>query len=778
MNKPSFTLLMFGVWFAAICAIPVSAQNTGGKAPPKDTKQGMDRLRQALVDAALAPVDTALGDYVPCRLTPAELRELRFSPRAETLTQAQSEALKKSIVQTANSDQSNDVAQYVIGKFTKVILTEDFSGRTQSQATAVVVKDYDNSQVLDDRFVSYLSSRYQTSAEGQRKLQAAVGKSLNDYSAQAQGGEPHGKAPEKVEEAVQEANKQLSGKANALAEGVRTAVNVFLRPNDVGCAMSLLDYPTTKRAYGQLVADQFIAVQIVVRNLNRDQEFQVHDAEFAVDVDPSGRHSRFYSGTDKLIVRRFSVAQESFDVRNLTVHTSQAIGSILSAIVPVYKGSFSDAIGVLTGAAIPGLDKVWKDETIDQLNLLNDTGFSSSSSERTVVPKLGVAMFVIFVPAQLFERAWWTQPCADLTYVGSLNGNNQAIPHDEDSPNEGVDIDRALEPCIGISESAKDITLPKNISAYGVNIAPKKSADSKASSGDKSGEGTETVVKYDLFSKVEGTKFKKWSGNMLNTFRELSFVVVSGAHLYSDSQFVPTLDRVKCGDAEDAQGNITLNGGESLNCDVAGTNLDQVQKLRLRNAAKQSETAEGRVSVNGDSKNGTVTFAQKDVGALTGMSYPVFLVNKSDKESSTNQTMHFSDAPQAVKLGNFDTGTNSAAGSGFRLAGLGAEATLATKDGKTSVPVTLQDVTATSFTLKVKGEDLAKLPGGKTVALTLKAKDSKTGKDIDTGATISITPPEQKPAGAGKGNANTGGKGNGDKGAKGTGNEGGNGKPN
>jgi hypothetical protein len=41
----------------------------------------------------------------------------------------------------------------------------------------------------------------------------------------------------------------------------------------------------------------------------------------------------------------------------------------------------SFAAAVFNGAVVPGLDKYWKDQTADQLNLLNDTGLPDSTQK-------------------------------------------------------------------------------------------------------------------------------------------------------------------------------------------------------------------------------------------------------------------------------------------------------------------------------------------------------------------------------------------------------------
>src|SRR5271154_5922428 len=60
---------------------------------------------------------------------------------------------------------------------------------------------------------------------------------------------------------------------------------------------------------------------------------------------------------------------------------------------------------------------VWTDHSTEQLNLLNDEGFSSYRTERTVVPKSGTAEFVIFVRSDQFEQGWWVQDCAEKIII-------------------------------------------------------------------------------------------------------------------------------------------------------------------------------------------------------------------------------------------------------------------------------------------------------------------------------------------------------------------------
>ena len=74
--------------------------------------------------------------------------------------------------------------------------------------------------------------------------------------------------------------------ANAsIVDSTRKTLASFTRPIDVGCAMSILSWSETRYAFGRLIANEYIGVQIVVRNISDQQEFLLHDAAVAVDSD-------------------------------------------------------------------------------------------------------------------------------------------------------------------------------------------------------------------------------------------------------------------------------------------------------------------------------------------------------------------------------------------------------------------------------------------------------------------------------------------------------------
>ncbi len=177
-------------------------------------------------------------------------------------------------------------------------------------------------------------------------------------------------------------------------------------PRDVGCQMSVLPWRVTADSFGRHVADQFIAFQVTVRNLNTTQEFVLHNTDVAVDK------SRFYAGIDKMIVRNTQNHGNYYDRRNFLVRVLEVAGDIAAGAAPYGSGDTQSGIGVFRAAFIPGMQKVFPDRYISQINALNDLGFSSSTAYKMMIPVKGSAPFVTFLPADIFSTKL-SSPCTN-----------------------------------------------------------------------------------------------------------------------------------------------------------------------------------------------------------------------------------------------------------------------------------------------------------------------------------------------------------------------------
>lgn len=404
-------------------------------------------------------------------------------------------------------------------------------------------------------------------------------------------------ASDQAKTAAQQASQNQGKTGQAIADTARTSIAALTRPPDVGCAMSILSWREVQVAFGRLLANEYIGVQVVVRNLNDSKQFLVHDAELAFNSDLNNRLGRFYSGRDQKIVRQLALAQEGYFYRNLVVNLFGAVGTLASAAMPFAGPSFKDATGVYNSGFLTALAKTFPDRSVDQLNMLNDVGFSASTESKAIlVPKSGAVMFVMFVPSKPFEEGWWVQDCAHdlLTTLGSPTTNALG---QETSP-AGIDILAAQKACGG------------------------KESHSKVA-------------------------YAHWSSTAYALFQELAFAVVAGTHIAEESTTASALAKIDC--PVDQLGNVdfTKQVNGSITCNLTGTNLDKVAKLKLRDAADATDntTADGSVTISGDTTTAKVDFALAQLGPLQKPDYRVYMVTKNDAETDAKQTLHFSLMP-------------------------------------------------------------------------------------------------------------------------------------
>jgi hypothetical protein len=753
---------------------------------PPDTAAKQAALTSKLTSSILDQQPELSGDYIPCKFTFAELRSLQAPEIALTLSSADAEKLKQSVIGAVISETPNLKSSGAnLNKFIEEIGKESLVGLTPSQALhriILLLQSFNekeakvNQPASQDDVNEIIGTISPVITQDHTSIVQAYSQELTSKLATAHPTRPalldmaiatfpnwaskqHPILDANERELVKQAllnlkNQDLTSKREkaqstaSIVDAARKALAPFSRPTDVGCAMSILTWSEVDHAYGHLIADEYIAVQVVVRNLNKNQQFALHDVEFAVNSDPTGRFGRFFSGRDKVVVRALASAQTSFDPRNLVVHSAQGIGALLSAVSSVFGGNVVDASGVYNGAFATGLDKYWKDLSGEQLNLLNDTGFSSANNSQTVVPQTATVVFVTFIPAKQFEEGWWTQPCVETHYLGSVDksgkltnlatGTYNAMRAEgvsnPDLPS-GIDVARALEICIRPDE------LPRSKRHWwllGYRFEDNKVAELSTTYED-------THKDKDLFRNAYPRPYKKWSGNSMAIFRELSNVVVSGMHIIDENQLKPSIEQLKC--PADDSGNLSFkNAKDAISCTLTGKNLDKFSTLRLRNAqdAADPDTVEGSVIVSGNSSEATVNFSTSRLRSLQGSAYSVFGVDAHGVETKTSQAIHLSHVPEVntvtpKELDFSGKPSQTITVSGYYLAGITA-IELKNSAGKTktlnaaSVPVPTDN--QIGFTLN--STDLQADFSGEQTGITLSLID-KDNKSIPvTGFTLTI----------------------------------------
>ncbi|MCU1252238.1 MAG: hypothetical protein JWQ49_5267 [Edaphobacter sp.] len=649
-----------------------AVQPVASKPDASNTEVFKAQIEAKLLATALKSPDHTNGDYIPCTFTISELFALRQQPALLTLSAAEGEALKEQVLAAVfDGGQGKLVKNEQV--FASLISQETFAGLTPSQAFNRILSDLsvvmNTAKDLKAAITTPLSNAdsKQPSVEQHElpplnaeqvahvksallrdaTLLGANSEYLSVLSNQIENAHLLDSHPEDLEKAVsaifaktddyfkdhsptqKEAAANVStsisqvmnstadsvlepDKTQVILDSARNSLSAFSRPIDIGCAMSVLDYSETRHSFGPIVADQYIAVQVVVRNLNAQEEFLLHDVELAVDSSPVGEKGRYFSGRDKMIVRSLANAQSDLSRRNIIVHGIQGVGAVMDAAAIVFGGALTNAAGVFNGAFATSLNQGWRDLTPTQVNLLNDTGFSSSSNSRTVVPKDATAMVVAFIPAKQFEEAWWVQNCAKGLYF-------QQPPKDADPT--GIDLVAPLAACKATAQG--------------------------------------TPLKLD----PERVKYKNWSPSAQAIFQQLAYAVVAGVHV-GDNGNDSSVTQLTC--PTDGLGNVDYSKavGGNLPCTASGEKLEKVASLRLRNAKDQTDpaTADAPVSVSGDNTKGEIAFPVETLGGLAAPLYIVYSVDKRGTENKTAASVHVSQQPFLSSLQPNDPEIGSAGG--------------------------------------------------------------------------------------------------------------------
>jgi hypothetical protein len=399
--------------------------------------------------------------------------------------------------------------------------------------------------------------------------------------------------------------------------GVKDAIDPVLgqasysRPKDVSCSMSVLSWDVSHKAFGRTVADAFLAIQVIVRNLNADNEFLVHDAEFAVDAN-SAQLSKFQAGNDKELVRSVLQYGQSYDRQHIAINIAEGIGTIMGAIVGLPQPSIDSLVGA-SGAyhagLLPFLHVLIPDLTTKNLNTLNDLGFSAASASRVVVPKSGSVPFVIFVPVRPLEQACWLQAKYDIASDSSMDG-------------AWVNICRGL-----VTRDLKELP------------------------------------------------FKKWRPVHLQALEKHGYALIAGVHIKATGQAPTLKSIICAAPTDTSGAYLQYAiPSAGLNCSLTGTDLDTVTTLRMRSSADTKTNLDAKVTVSGDNSTATSTFATADVAKIAQVNYELYGVDKSGTETDFNRALAFRLSPTLTASQTISTATTTGTNvtlKGTNLVGIG-----------------------------------------------------------------------------------------------------------
>jgi hypothetical protein len=656
--------------FAATKKTPPAGKNQPSPNPNQKPGDPPLNLPSKLQDAVAAAAKSN-NDYVPCFFDRNELLQLRPKPEASTLTSYDAEQLRNNVIHEAldpanasafeddeakrfateigntmfegltSSQAFSKVLSILAAHTQKTVLTEGDASKVRSAVSASVSSKPTSSfkggsaQTFAEKIAGIpIAGRTGSSVESD--LKGAIQSDIVDPTVQSE-------ASAATQKAVTEATKPSpSPSKDKVAGAAQAALAAVQRPLDIFCSTTILSYETMRKAFGETMADEYIGVQVVVRNLNANQEFLVQSALFKVDSDINGRIGKYFTGVDKMTAREYMLASRELGKRNLAVHIAQGVGGILSSVASFTGPGVKQASGAVNGGLISALTTVFPDHNTEQLKLIDDEGFSNSRTDRTVVPKSGTAEFVIFVSSKEFGQGWWTQDCAQ----------NEEIQVTK-SPQSPSVSDAQIASCVGnLNRATPD---PKCVSAeIGINLSAAREvcrdALSKAGQLVDAADSNGNTFKY---YKPKSADYQRWSARSLALFRELSLAVVAGTHVNEPTDTTPTLTGIS--GCLDDKGDVKIDPTKpTLSCTLTGTNLDKVSQLKLRNAQDKTDqsTANGSVSTttSGDSKSTTVAFQTSVLQTLTASAYKVSMVTPAGVETETDQILHLNNGPSLTQV--------------------------------------------------------------------------------------------------------------------------------
>jgi hypothetical protein len=369
-----------------------------------------------------------------------------------------------------------------------------------------------------------------------------------------------------------------------LAGGIGTPVNDW--PPDVSCSVSYMEWHETSDVFGRRVANQYVALQVNIRNLSKESEFLIHDIQVAVDTDAApNTFARFQSSRDKLIVRAVAQRGQTEDRRNLILNTIVMLGAIGGGANAALQASqagtaqatnFSTALAIFQGAIIPGFANIFPDHTVEHINHINDMTFSASSTSKTVVPVQGSVPLVTFIAERPLEQL----PFARCGKEGGTGGKPGS----------------ATDPfCIdNVNDSATASIYPKSLS------------------------------------------YKHWESGALRLLQSRTYVVVGGVHIMETGS-TPIVTEFDCPVFPDGTADLAVMSGASFNCTLKGSHLDKASTVALKQGS--TEIA-GTLQAVPDGSTATAQFSDVKLNSATG-NYDLYITDVAKNESQTGATLSF-----------------------------------------------------------------------------------------------------------------------------------------
>jgi hypothetical protein len=745
MNTIRIAVLCLSLFFFCLF---VSSPKAFGAQNPVAAPAAQDQPQTA--SQAVGTPFQPLGDYVPCLFTSEEVTGMRdviplpTAPR-EQLAIGANAALK--VMDTMNSAIFKVIESYPPLPAQDEKKTPPSEEQTKSGDSRLFVQDFALRFFNNVDPVAIQSMKPIDAYAYLSKNARAVADAMNQEIQKKQsynyfGYQQKMLASNRLSPDVETALSQVQ---NAISTAVRGALvlalepkaqQLYAPPTDISCSVAVMGWREASDTFGRRVANQFLAIQVTVRNLNTRNEFLMHDIQVAVDTGLSTDSyfwtqyaGRFQAGRDKLLVRAVAQRGQSEDRRNLVLNSLMVIGAIAGSSAIVGPTDFKTAVAVFQGAFIPGFSTVFPDHTVEQLNHINDLVFSASNTSKVVVPIQGSVPLVTFISAKPIEQLPFAWCGYDVKY-------SQA-PSPASTPSR--------HPCVYDPYTWRDASYPhRSFYADDANGIPTTKRD-----------GTGLDIGW------KPLKYRDWRPAALRVLQNHLFVVIGGVHIQELTNAPLKIANLNCPTLPGGAVDISQPKDGVLSCTVAGSGLDKLSSVNLELGTTKIA---GKVKAAKDGNSATIEFDPSALCDGNGL-YSLYLVvndangnaqeaDSGEKVSLSVQTNIASVDPQ-LDLSQSKNGSIPLALTGKHLDNIvhlylvpsdkqAVEATGNFTAGKgTTIDKSLSAEFATSGT--------SGLVTGTTYYVRYTVKD-ELGKQIDA-TWLTVKTINQPPAAAGKGTA-------------------------
>jgi hypothetical protein len=157
--------------------------------------------------------------------------------------------------------------------------------------------------------------------------------------------------------------------------------------------------------FGRRIAHRYVAFQITISNMSKDYKFLVENITLNLDniaADDALKVPEEYkpNSTDLSLIRGVSEKGQAYDPRNFILRLMRGAGTIAAGLIGVttFGASYDPSIAVFNGPVITAFANTFPDNTINQLNRLNDSAYQTN----ILVPKEGAKVVVAFLDQAMF----------------------------------------------------------------------------------------------------------------------------------------------------------------------------------------------------------------------------------------------------------------------------------------------------------------------------------------------------------------------------------------